>query len=149
MSTKTELAEVRRGSCLCGAVRYEVQGDPIRFMTCHCINCRKATGTAFMSNGLFPRNVAQRFRLVSGQEKLKVFLDKGTTSGVPLSRHFCRECGSNVVNVSKDPEKSKQYIAVAMGSLDDDMHWLPTGQFFPEQKRHWVVGIHMAEAKPT
>ncbi|KXN91387.1 hypothetical protein AN958_00910 [Leucoagaricus sp. SymC.cos] len=101
---KTELAEVRRGSRLCGALRYKVQGDPIRFMTCHCINCRKATGTAFRSNGLFPRN---QLCLVSGQKKFEMFLDKGTTSGVLISRYFCRECGSNVNSVSNDPEKSK------------------------------------------
>ncbi|KXN82118.1 hypothetical protein AN958_03172 [Leucoagaricus sp. SymC.cos] len=136
--------KVRRGSCLCGAVKYEVQGEPFKFMTCHCVNCRKATGSAFMSNGFFARN---QFRLVLGQDKIKVFVDKTTTSGVTLNRQFCMECGSNVVLLSNDLEKNKQYITVALGTLDDDMQWLPLGEFFPEQRRHWVMGIHKEEEK--
>ena len=39
-----------KGSCLCGAVRYEVSGDLQRFYHCHCKRCRKSTGTGHASN---------------------------------------------------------------------------------------------------
>ena len=39
-----------RGSCLCGAARYEATGEPRRFLHCHCSRCRKATGTGHASN---------------------------------------------------------------------------------------------------
>jgi hypothetical protein len=39
-----------KGSCLCGAVKYEVTGEPRRFYHCHCSRCRKATGTGHASN---------------------------------------------------------------------------------------------------
>ena len=38
------------GGCLCGAVRYEVRGEPARFYHCHCRRCRKASGTGHASN---------------------------------------------------------------------------------------------------
>ena len=45
METKT-----LTGSCLCGSVRYTVQGEPQRAFHCHCSRCRKATGTGHASN---------------------------------------------------------------------------------------------------
>ena len=39
-----------KGSCLCGAVKYRVTGEPTRFFHCHCSRCRKATGTGHASN---------------------------------------------------------------------------------------------------
>src|SRR6202034_265236 len=39
-----------KGSCLCGAVKYEVTGEPKRFYHCHCSRCRKVTGTGHASN---------------------------------------------------------------------------------------------------
>ena len=41
------------GGCLCGAVRYEVSGEPARVVNCHCDNCRKATGAAIATNVFF------------------------------------------------------------------------------------------------
>jgi hypothetical protein len=38
------------GSCLCGAVHYEISGEPTRFYHCHCRRCRKATGTGHATN---------------------------------------------------------------------------------------------------
>ena len=48
---------VRSGSCLCKSIKYEIIGDPITFRVCHCMNCRKATGSAFMSNLVFSKEV--------------------------------------------------------------------------------------------
>ena len=42
----TEIA----GGCLCGAIRYEINGEPFRTANCHCDDCRRATGSAFATN---------------------------------------------------------------------------------------------------
>ncbi|KAF6756945.1 Mss4-like protein, partial [Ephemerocybe angulata] len=81
------------GSCLCKAVRYELEGEPVWFRVCHCVNCRKVTGAAFMANVLFP---AKSFRITQGEGDLRVYEDGETASGVPMQRWFCGGCGSNV-----------------------------------------------------
>lgn len=39
---------VRRGGCACGAVRYEVRGEPTVVGLCHCADCRRESGSAFL-----------------------------------------------------------------------------------------------------
>ena len=53
----------RTGGCLCGAVRFEVKGDPEIFHACHCRNCQLMTGSAFAICLYFP---AQDIRITSG-----------------------------------------------------------------------------------
>lgn len=53
----------RTGSCLCRAVKYEVIGEPVTIRVCHCGNCKKATGAAFMTNGFFKESVRFVFSL--------------------------------------------------------------------------------------
>lgn len=43
------------GSCLCGGLRYEVQGEIGELLQCHCQRCRKANGTAFATNALIQK----------------------------------------------------------------------------------------------
>ncbi|MHC2278789.1 hypothetical protein ACVME8_005400 [Bradyrhizobium diazoefficiens] len=53
-----------RGSCLCGAVRFEI--DEVRTLThCHCVNCRKLTGAAFAT---YAHVEADKFRFVAGED---------------------------------------------------------------------------------
>ena len=47
----------RSASCLCGAIKFDITGDPVTFMVCHCVNCQKATGSVFMSNTFFKAKV--------------------------------------------------------------------------------------------
>jgi hypothetical protein len=75
-----------RGSCLCGGVRFEVEG-PIRGVgQCHCSLCRKVSGT--MGNAIFlvPK---ERFRWIEGEDAVRTF---SLPSGWGVTR--CVECGS-------------------------------------------------------
>ena len=56
------------GGCLCGAVRYEIDGGLGPIVCCHCSMCRKAQGTAFATNAPVP---APRFRIVAGAGALR------------------------------------------------------------------------------
>jgi hypothetical protein len=47
-----------KGSCLCRAIQYEVTGDPTRRALCHCENCSKASGSSFMANWWFGKDVS-------------------------------------------------------------------------------------------
>ncbi|WP_220347807.1 GFA family protein [Alkalilimnicola ehrlichii] len=59
-----------QGGCLCGKVRYEYEGAFDELSMCHCSQCRKAQGSAFVA--VAPIRSAQ-FRLVTGQEYLKEY----------------------------------------------------------------------------
>jgi Glutathione-dependent formaldehyde-activating enzyme len=56
------------GSCLCGGVKYRATGPVLSLARCHCVQCRKASGTEFASNGSV---AAAGFELVCGQELLR------------------------------------------------------------------------------
>jgi hypothetical protein len=45
---------VRRGGCRCGAVCYEVRGEPLAVGICHCTDCRKETGSVFLAYADWP-----------------------------------------------------------------------------------------------
>lgn len=76
------------GSCLCGGIRFRIQGDLGPIQICHCTQCRKAQGTAIATN--VPVN-ASAFTLEQGADLLSAFED---TPG--KHRVFCTVCGSPV-----------------------------------------------------
>src|SRR5262245_45959705 len=65
------------GSCLCGAVRFEIAGDFEHFYLCHCQHCRKDTGSAHAAN-LFSSKASLKW--LAGQDKVTVF-------NLPNTRH--------------------------------------------------------------
>ena len=77
-----------KGSCLCGAVRFEVTG-PIRGIgSCHCSKCRKVSGTAGNAQFIVP---IEQFNWVGGEEKTREFKPGGGWGRGPRR---CNECGS-------------------------------------------------------
>ena len=76
------------GSCLCGAVAYEVDAPLGVIVHCHCRTCRKTHGAAFSSLASVPR---ETFRWVKGEERL------GAIESSPGKfRRFCATCGSHL-----------------------------------------------------
>ncbi len=94
------------GSCLCGQVRYEVDGELGGLVHCHCRTCRKAHGSAFSSVAAVPK---ASFRWVTGEALLKSF-----ESSPGKFRSFCMNCGSHIVaNRPAQPT-----ILLRLGCLD-------------------------------
>lgn len=93
-----------RGSCLCGAVRFEVTGPLRPPDACHCVQCRKQSGHFWVST-----NVARSELSIHGEESLAWF-----QSSAKVRRGFCSRCGSYLF---WDPIE-KDRIAVAMGAVD-------------------------------
>jgi len=103
------------GGCLCGRVRYEAIGDPVRSGLCHCRNCQHYTGSAFEPFVIF----ATASVTVTGE--LSTFEHRGD-SGRIVGRCFCPNCGSGIVNL--DPTHGMMVILV--GTLDDPTVFQPT-----------------------
>lgn len=120
----------RTGGCACGAVRYEVTGDPIRVSVCHCNDCQRRTGSAFGIGCVFPRDAVT---LVQGE--MKIF-ERPSNSGNWVRFHFCPECGSSVI---WDFEILPQARGIAGGSFDDT-GWLdPKRHVWTKSAQQWVT----------
>ncbi|KAJ5115086.1 hypothetical protein NUU61_000845 [Penicillium alfredii] len=126
------------GSCLCGAIRYEVSGSPISTILCHCDNCRKATGSSFMANGFYMQS---QLRVLAGHNSLKVYQDSATASGSTVSRSFCTNCGSSLFATNKDNPLAKDAVIIASGTMDlgpSAAEWAPQREFFCMRRREWL-----------
>lgn len=118
-----------KGGCLCGNIRYSATGDPVLTAVCHCSHCQKQTGTSFSILVGVPNEA------LSIQGDLKTFLDTGT-SGKPVHRKFCPECGSPIVSVV-DEVPGLSFIKA--GTLDDT-NWLkPTVEIWCRSAQPWVT----------
>lgn len=98
---------MHRGSCLCGAVRFEVDGALPPPDACHCTKCRKFSGHFFVSTDV-PRAAVT----IHGAENVTWF-----PSSEKSRRGFCSICGSSLF---WDPiEQNKHaWIGIAMGAFD-------------------------------
>jgi hypothetical protein len=114
------------GSCLCGAVCFEIAGDFERFYLCHCAYCRKDTGSAHAAN-LFSSTATLKW--LSGEDRVKVF-------NLPTTRHrnsFCSTCGSAL----PDLQMNGALLKVPAGSLDTEVGIRPDAHIFFASKASW------------
>jgi hypothetical protein len=117
---------VVRGSCLCGGVRFEVEPPFRRANYCHCSRCRKHSGSGALVQGRVPR---ERFRLLAGEELIRVFRPDGGAV-----KAFCSVCGSSLFGGTwpDGPE-----VSVRFGCLDDDPGLRPQYHAFVGSKAPW------------
>jgi hypothetical protein len=115
------------GSCLCGAVAYEIEGAPLRAFNCHCSRCRRARSAAHATNYFYP---AERFRWTRGGETVAAYK-------IPEARRFtvgfCRQCGGALPYVSTELKGA----IVPAGSLDSDPGTQPLAHIFVSSKAAW------------
>jgi len=116
-----------RGSCLCGAVTYVVEGQPIRSFFCHCSRCRRARSAAHGFN-FFTR--ADGVRFTRGADMVSEYK-------VPDAKHFthafCRACGSGVPRI----DASRDLAIIPMGGMDDDPGIRPVAHIFVGSRAPW------------
>ena len=127
-----------KGSCLCGAVKYEVAGEPTRFYHCHCSRCRKATGTGHASN-LFLQPGALKW--LSGEEQIRAFK---VPDAKRFSNHFCATCGSRLPRQAKDTD----VVMIPCGSLDDEAPIKPQARIFFGSRANWSCADDGVPAYP-
>ena len=96
---------MHHGSCLCGAVTFEVTANLPPPDACHCTQCRKQSGHFFVST-----DVPKSRLSVAGSNKVTWF-----QSSENIRRGFCSLCGSSLF---WEP-LHRDWIAIAMGAFDD------------------------------
>ncbi|HET9810862.1 MAG TPA: GFA family protein [Sphingomicrobium sp.] len=116
-------------SCRCGQLRASVTGEPVRVSVCHCLNCKKRSGSAFAVQARWPADRVE----IEGRSKPWVIV---ADSGNPATFHFCAECGSDVyyeINGKFDGQ-----IAIPLGAFDDPYAFSPAFSVWEERKNDWV-----------
>lgn len=115
------------GSCLCGAVRYEISGEPTKFYHCHCQRCRKATGTGHASNVLVRPGAIKWIR---GEELIRNFK---VPEAQRFTNCFCSVCGSRLPRYVKETD----FIVIPAGSLDNELTLRPQARIFWASRANW------------
>ena len=116
-----------RGSCLCGAVQYEIIGEASKFYHCHCKRCRKATGTGHASNLLVkPGSI----KWLKGEELIKGYK---VPEAIRFTNRFCSVCGSRVPRYAKEIDT----IVIPAGSLDSEPTIKPGARIFWDSRASW------------
>lgn len=104
------------GGCLCGDIRFSISGAPYRVGLCHCLDCRKHTGSLFHTLAVFPESTVT----VEGETR--------DYNG----RNFCPRCGSSVYGRTGDE------VEVSVGSLDAADQLAPTYELWTVRRESWL-----------
>jgi len=112
------------GGCLCGAIRYRVQGEPVAATLCHCRSCRRASGGTNVAWAVFERS---DFEWLWG-------FPATYSSSSGLEWLFCRDCGSLVgYRRASRPD----HMDITTGTLDDPERYPPTVEIWLEHRIGW------------
>jgi hypothetical protein len=118
----------REGVCACGAVRYRLASDPLFVHCCHCRNCQRQTGSAFVINLLIE---ADRVELLAGApQAVDVPRDDGRVQRI----HRCPQCQVALFSEYGRPE----VLFVRVGTLDDPSAITPDVHIYARSKVEWV-----------
>lgn len=111
------------GGCLCGAVRYVAETEPVNERICHCRLCQKAIGAAFNARLMFRADDVK----LTGPVKT-------ANSSSEVKRGFCSDCGTTVFS----GREATGVLAVTSGSLDDSSLFRPTMHIWVSSRQPWI-----------
>lgn len=116
---------MNQGRCLCGTVRFEIDGPYTNMLHCHCSMCRKHHGAAFAT---FVAAPIEGFRYTAGESAIGHY-----ASSPGLHRSFCTSCGS----VMPEAMASMGLVVCPAGNLDGDLGITPGMHMFTGSKAGW------------
>jgi hypothetical protein len=116
---------VLQGGCQCGAVRYEVTGEPVVVAICHCSMCRRANAAPAVAWAMYPENHV-RFT----GDALKIY-----KSSPPARRGFCGNCGTQI---SFTANHMPGLIDLTVGSFDKPGVLTPALHYWDSKRLPWV-----------
>jgi hypothetical protein len=120
---------LREGGCGCGAVRYRVRGEPMIVHCCHCRDCQRQTGSAFVINALIETD---RIELLAGAPRPTPM---PTDSGRPHEVHRCPGCGTALWS---DYGRRPALRFLRVGTLDEPGALPPDVHIYTRSKLPWV-----------
>lgn len=121
----------RKGSCLCGALRYEVDGELEGVWMCYCSNCRKTSGATGNAIVIVPR---ERFHWLGGEDHRTTYAVRPTYS---ITR--CKTCGTPL-----PASEDEHNVYLTAGTLDDPLDAGIKNHLFYGSKADWDRDAHDA-----
>jgi hypothetical protein len=116
-----------KGGCLCGAVTYEVSGEPMFAGHCGCENCQKTTGSGHSSIAAFPEGS------LKAHGELTSYAAKGD-SGQASTYQFCPKCGSRMfTRVAMMPN----VVMITLGTMEAAADFKPSMFIYGKRRRAW------------
>src|SRR5258708_7615357 len=122
------MTEALEGGCSCGAVRYRLNSAPMFVNCCHCRDCQRQTGSAFVVNAVIETD---RITLLSGNPETVAI---PTDSGRPHDIYRCPVCK---VALWSDYGRRRALRFVRVGTLDDPAALEPNAHIFTRSKLPW------------
>jgi hypothetical protein len=123
------MSVTRDGGCACGAVRYRLSSEPLFVHCCHCLNCQRQTGSAFVVNLLIE---SDRVELLAGSpQPVEVPRDDGSTQTI----FRCPTC--RVAVFSRYTHPGVRFVRG--GTLDEPRDITPDVHIFTRSKVNWVT----------
>ena len=123
------MSAMRVGGCSCGAVRYRLTDEPLFVHCCHCLNCQRQTGSAFVINALIE---ADRVEMTSREP---VAVDVPRDDGSVQTIYRCPACQVAVYSEYTRPE----IRFVRAGTLDEPASVAPDVHIYTRSKVPWVM----------
>jgi hypothetical protein len=117
---------MRTGQCLCGSVRFEIDGELQPFAYCHCTSCRRSSGSAFMANSPIE---ASQLHWIQGRDCIREY-----ESSPGKLRAFCDRCGSPIY--ARRPADPK-WLSMRLGLIDADPGHRASAHFNVSEKATW------------
>lgn len=118
------------GQCLCGAIHYQLTGEPRFVALCHCGDCRRSAGAPMVAWAMFPESA---LTVTKGSPKTI------NSSGTAM-RSFCAECGSGLFY--RNAAILPGLVDVQTGTLDDPDALPPTMQIQVAERLGWMRHVH-------
>lgn len=115
------------GGCLCGAVSYSCSGESVMAGNCHCVDCKKSSGSGYAPSMFFPE------ASVAILGEVKYFSSRGK-NGAEVSRGFCPNCGSQLFG---KPSATAGLISIRAGTLDNANHYKPQLDIYTSHAVAW------------
>ena len=122
------------GGCHCGAVRYEVDGEPLHQALCHCSDCRKSSGAPMVAWAAFREEV---FKVTQGEAKT-------INSSGASHRSFCPECGTGLY--FRNAEALPGIVDIQTVTLDDPEAFPPQAHIQVAERLDWMKEAHTLPA---
>ena len=125
------MSTLRSGGCLCGSIRFQARGEPLRTLVCHCKFCQRMTGTTSYAESMYPIDAVS----LSGSTP-STYEHRSENSSKVVYVHFCPHCGSTV---SLTFERWPEYRAISRGAFDEPNSVTITSHIWTDSAQTGVV----------
>ncbi len=120
---------VYEGGCSCRKLRYRMNTSPLIVHACHCRQCQRVTGSAFVMNALVEKNQVE---ILCGDIAQFRFPETYHTA------FFCPECATYVWSEYKSGRFDDCWF-IRVGTLDEPDRLPPGVHIYTESKQPWVI----------